>query len=98
MQLAFFIQGLFIIYAWGRYRRTKGKKFDYPTFERKYKNFTQPNRYVKKISPTLHMYENVDQMLKTKICVVKMAFLFDLAASRIWSITQHTVRDENFFI
>ena len=43
------------------------------------------------------MKMSIDQILKTKICVVRMAFLFNLAASRIWSINQHTVREGNFF-
>ena len=42
------------------------------------------------------MYENVDRILKTKICVVRMPFLFDLEASGIWPINQPTVRDGNF--
>ena len=33
------------------------------------------------------MYENFDQILKTMICDVRMAFLFDLAVSEIWPIT-----------
>ena len=46
------------------------------------------------------MYENVDRILKTKICIARSrmacAFLFDLAASGIWPINQHTVRHGSF--
>ena len=62
------------------------------------KIFTQPNRYVRKNFPTLHIFENVDQSLKTKICVVRLTFLFDLAVSGIWPINQQTVRDGNFIL
>ena len=34
-----------------------------------------PIGYVKKNYPTLHMYQKVNQILKTKICVARMAFL-----------------------
>ena len=44
------------------------------------------------------MYENVDLISKTKICIARMAFLFDLAASGICAINQHTVRHGNFFL